>query len=150
MKFFTFHVRRCVVVLWCSFPSIVYGVEKSTASTQAIGSILQVFIGLLAVLVVIILAAVYLKKSVHLQLSGSGVIKLLSSISLSPRERVVLLQVGDEQILVGLSSAGVRTLHVLAHPVKIEIEAAQSDRGSNVINLLIERLSGFLQRKARP
>ena len=42
-----------------------------------------------------------------------GVIQVISGLSLGGREKVVLLRVADEQVLVGISPAGMRALHVL-------------------------------------
>ncbi|MCL4721914.1 MAG: flagellar biosynthetic protein FliO [Gammaproteobacteria bacterium] len=42
-----------------------------------------------------------------------GAIEVVSGISLGARERVVVLRVNGEQVLVGISPAGLRTLHVL-------------------------------------
>lgn len=42
-----------------------------------------------------------------------GLIEVMSGLSLGTRDKVVLLRVGKEQILVGISPAGMRTLHVL-------------------------------------
>lgn len=42
-----------------------------------------------------------------------GLIEVVSGLSLGARERVVLLRVGGEQVLVGVSPSGMRTLHVL-------------------------------------
>lgn len=43
----------------------------------------------------------------------TGLIEIVSGVSLGTREKVVLLQIGQEQVLVGVSPAGMRTLHVL-------------------------------------
>lgn len=43
----------------------------------------------------------------------SGLIEVVSGISLGAREKVVLLRVGQEQVLVGVSPSGMRTLHVI-------------------------------------
>ncbi len=42
----------------------------------------------------------------------SGLIEIVSGVSLGAREKAVLLRVGDEQVLVGISPTGMRTLHV--------------------------------------
>lgn len=42
-----------------------------------------------------------------------GQIEVIGGLSLGSRERVVLLQVLDEQVLVGISQDGMRALHVL-------------------------------------
>ena len=43
----------------------------------------------------------------------AGLIQVVSGISLGSREKVVLLRVGDEEILVGVSPSGMSSLHVL-------------------------------------
>ena len=50
------------------------------------------------------------------QLQG-GLIQIVSGLSLGPKERVVLLRVGDEEVLVGLTPAGINPLHVMGRPV---------------------------------
>ncbi|MEZ5563349.1 MAG: flagellar biosynthetic protein FliO [Gammaproteobacteria bacterium] len=42
-----------------------------------------------------------------------GAVEILTGLSLGNRERVVLLKVGRDQVLVGISPSGLRTLHVL-------------------------------------
>jgi flagellar protein FliO/FliZ len=42
-----------------------------------------------------------------------GLIEILSGVSLGTRDKVVLLRVGDEQVLVGVSPSGMRALHVI-------------------------------------
>lgn len=46
----------------------------------------------------------------------AGAIEVVSGISLGGREKVVLLRVAGEEILVGISPAGMRPLHVLKQP----------------------------------
>lgn len=49
-----------------------------------------------------------------------GLIRVVSGISLGGRDKVVLLQVGEEQVLVGVSAAGMRPLHVLRNTTSAE------------------------------
>lgn len=57
-----------------------------------------------------------------------GAIEVLSGISLGTREKVVLLRVGREQVLVGVSAAGMRTLHVLDPRNASEFSTIMQDR----------------------
>lgn len=43
----------------------------------------------------------------------TGMIEIVSGVSLGAREKVVLLRVGQEQVLVGVSPSGMRALHVM-------------------------------------
>ncbi|MCC7256924.1 MAG: flagellar biosynthetic protein FliO [Gammaproteobacteria bacterium] len=78
-----------------------------------IGPTLRMVASLAAVLAVVgALAwlAQKLRGSGRLQ---TGLIQVVSGVSLGAREKVVLLRVGQEQVLVGVSPAGMRALHVL-------------------------------------
>lgn len=74
---------------------------------------LRMVLGLAAVLALLGATAWASKRfRVSSRLRG-GLIEVVSGISLGARERVVLLRVGQDQVLVGLSPSGMRTLHVL-------------------------------------
>jgi flagellar protein FliO/FliZ len=85
---------------------------------QVIGSLLLVF-GCIAGLL-------FLLRKVN-GMSGSVVapLKVLGSVRVGAREKVVLLQVGEQQLLVGVAAGGVNTLYVLSEPVITQQNSAQ-------------------------
>ena len=83
------------------------------------GQLTQTVLGLLLVLGLIFALAWLLRR---MQQGGSGnaqVIELVGSRTLGPRDRLVLVQVGSEQILLGLSAGRITPLHVLKQPVDV-------------------------------
>ncbi len=79
-------------------------------------------LGLLLV-VLIILGLAWLVKRFNLsQHSQNGLIRIIAGLPLGTRDRIVLLQVGDEQILLGLSPGRIRKLHTLSNPLIQEQE----------------------------
>jgi len=58
--------------------------------------------------------------------AGSSQLKVVASVALSPRDRAVVLDVGGQQLLVGVGPGGVRTLHTLAHPLPVVESTAPS------------------------
>jgi flagellar protein FliO/FliZ len=78
----------------------------------------QTALGLLAVVAVILGLAWLLRRVQQVSPRGGQVIELLGARSLGPRDRLVLVQVGQEQILLGLSPGRITPLHVLQHPVE--------------------------------
>ena len=78
-----------------------------------------VFLGLLLVIGLIFLLAWLLRRVQQLNPRGNQAIKLISSHALGPRERLVLVQVGSEQVLLGLSAGRIAPLHVLKEPVHL-------------------------------
>lgn len=78
----------------------------------------QTALGLLAVVAVILALAWVLRRIQQNQPRGGQVIEMLGARALGPRDRLVLVQVGREQILLGLSPGRITPLHVLQHPVE--------------------------------
>lgn len=81
----------------------------------------QVFLGLVLVLVLIFSLAWLAKKTQLLptQLQNQGAIRQLTSLQLGPKERLVLVEVGQEQLLLGISHQQIRLLHKLNTPVTL-------------------------------
>ncbi|PHS70589.1 MAG: flagellar biosynthetic protein FliO [Methylophaga sp.] len=84
------------------------------------GTLLQTLLGLLVVLACIVLLAWLLKRSGRFQSSTNSDLQTLASITLGPHERAVLLQVGKQQILVGVTAHNVQTLHLLEEPIETQ------------------------------
>ena len=51
---------------------------------------------------------------------GAGAIEIIADVALGTKERAVLIQVGAQQLLLGVAPGRVNTLHVLAEPVRID------------------------------
>ena len=93
------------------------------------GSVLQVFLGLVVVLVVIGAVAWLLRHVLRLQPTMSGQLRILGGLSMGARERVVLLKVGETQLLLGVAPGRVHTLHVLDRPLAEPTHETRLPRG---------------------
>lgn len=67
-------------------------------------------VAVLAIVAALAWVAQRLKNGGRLQ---PGLIQVVSGVSLGNREKVVLLRVNDEEILVGVGPTGMRSLHVM-------------------------------------
>lgn len=81
------------------------------------GSLVQVGAGLLLVVALIGLLAWLVRRLGRVQGGAAGSLRILGGLSLGARERVVLLQVGERQLLLGVAPGRVQTLHVLETPL---------------------------------
>jgi flagellar protein FliO/FliZ len=97
----------------------------ATAAAPAVsggvaGQLTQLVFGLLLVLGLIFFLAWLLRRVQQAGPAGKGqVIELIGSRALGPRDRLMLVQVGNEQILLGLSPGTITALHVLKEPVQV-------------------------------
>lgn len=96
----------------------------SAAAAPVVGSSLggqltQLVLGLLLVLGLIFALAWLLRRVQQAGPRQGQVIELVSSRALGARDRLVLVQVGNEQILLGLTPGRITPLHVLKEPVQV-------------------------------
>ena len=83
------------------------------------GQLTQLVLGLLLVLGLIFALAWLLRRVQQAGPRQGQVIELISSRALGARDRLVLVQVGNEQILLGLTPGRITPLHVLKEPVRV-------------------------------
>jgi len=77
----------------------------------------------LAVILLLIFGLAWLMKKMQLtQHSQNGLIQIISAISVGHRDRIALLQVGDEQLLVGMTPGRIVKLHTLKENVNFSNE----------------------------
>jgi flagellar protein FliO/FliZ len=97
-------------------PSAGQPVPGALETGSIVGPALRMVVSLGAVLALVAGLAWLAQK---LRAGGrfkSGLIEVVSGVSLGAREKVVLLRVGQEQVLVGVSPAGMSALHVIRDP----------------------------------
>jgi flagellar protein FliO/FliZ len=110
-----------LAALGCALPAAAQerGIVNASAApelfsagylAQVLGSLLVVFICLFAV--------IYLLRRVNRVGGGSNAaLRVIGSASVGQREKVVLIEAGKEQLLLGVAQGSVRTLHVFSEPV---------------------------------
>lgn len=101
------------------------------------GQLAQLLLGLLLVVGLIFLLAWLLRRVQQIGPRSGQVIKIVASQALGPRDRLVLVQVGGEQILLGLTPGRIASLHVLAEPVQpADGEPASTEFAQRLMELL--------------
>ncbi len=113
--------------------------EQAVAPLEPVSStyLMKLTGGLILVVLIIVVLAWLVKKLNLAQQSGQGLIRVVAGLSLGTRDRIVLLQVGEEQILVGLSPGRIEKLHTLAHPLEVPDGPAVSASFSERFNRLM-------------
>ncbi|MBC3437598.1 flagellar biosynthetic protein FliO [Pseudomonas sp. BW16M2] len=99
----------------------------STAAPGGLGAQLaQTVIGLLLVVGLIFFLAWLLRRMQGSAQQGAQVIEVIGTRAIGPRDRLLLVQVGKEQILIGHTPGSIEALHVLAEPVDVPASARQA------------------------
>ncbi|MBU0784905.1 MAG: flagellar biosynthetic protein FliO [Gammaproteobacteria bacterium] len=102
--------------------------ETTTLAVESpmTGHLLQTTLGLLFVLA-LLMALVWLLKRMGIgnQKRRGGFYKVLATSALGPREKIVLVEIGDTWLVLGMTSNGINTLHSMPAG-SIELDGLQS------------------------
>ena len=74
-------------------------------------------LALVAVLALIVGLAWLLKRLPGSGLRSNDQLRVLTSLAVGQRERLVVVQVGQQQLLLGVTAQGIQTLHTLTEPL---------------------------------
>lgn len=121
--------------LWFSFSALLFSMALYAEPPEtlkpgagiATTNPLTVMLGLLFVVALIFGIAWFLKTLGANQLLANPAMKVLASMSVGPRERVVLVQVGEQQMLLGVAPGSVSQLYVFDEPVLTDDQLSGSE-----------------------
>lgn len=101
--------------------------------------LLKLILAMVFILVLIFGLAWVMKKMQLTQHSQNGLIQVVSAISVGQRDRIALIEVGEEQLLVGLTPGRIEKLHTLKSPVKVDTQNQDEQSFSEKFNQLLNR-----------
>ncbi|HEV7778734.1 MAG TPA: flagellar biosynthetic protein FliO [Luteibacter sp.] len=112
-------IRHTLVVLAGGFVSCacVAAPVPTPVDVNTGAELLRVVLSLLGVVALIFVVGWLSRRAQGRIRPGGRRIRCLESMPVGVKERVMLLEVGGTQLLVGASPSGLRTLHVLATPI---------------------------------
>ncbi len=91
-------------------PAMPAGAPMTMAPTSSAGSLLQTIFALVFVLALLIGLAWFMKRYGPKVMGGNNKMRVVSSLNLGGRERIVLVEVADQWIVVGASPGRINAL----------------------------------------
>jgi len=117
------------------------GIAQPVSPLSA-GGLAQLTFSLLAIVALIFALSWALKRFKFAKFRGRGDIAVLEELSLGPRERVVLVRVGDAQVLLGIGASGMVALTPLSAPIALS--------GGTPAPAFADRLRDMMKRAGNP
>jgi len=100
------------VVLWTSVHAQEAGSTPAVPVTFGSADLLNVGGGLLIVVFAIILVGIFYARTQGLRGGSRGIITVVASQVIGPKEKIVVIEVANKQLLLGMTTSSVQTLHV--------------------------------------
>ena len=117
-------------------------IASLTNEPIGVGSYLQMFFGLFVVVARIFGMAWFMRRMGSMNGVAAGNLKVLGGISVGQRERVVLVQAGETQLLLGVAPGEIRTLHVMDKPI-----VTQTETNSKMSSSFSEKLHAAIKNR---
>ena len=114
------------------------------ASPLSVGRLTQLSLSLFAIVALILAISWVLKRLKLAAPRRSGEIAILEELSLGPRDRIVLIRVGESQVLLGVGASGPVPLTPLTAPI------ALARPGGDAAPAFAERLRELMRRPGNP
>ena len=109
----------------CSENALAQASPVETAGPSST-AILQMLLGLMLIIGILFAGAYLLRKlNGGRSFGNSGPLRIVGGLMISSRERIVLVEVGDTWIVVGIVPGQIKTLHTLA---KGELPAQSTEK----------------------
>jgi len=125
-----------------AFPEDRTKIRKNFTEPASSDSLIQVTLGLFIVLMIIGGAAWIARRFGHFQTGAYGSLRIIGGLHIGTRERIILIQVGEKQLLLGVAPGRIQTLHVLDKPL-----TGSEDIKKSPIKFA-DRLAGVLKRQS--
>ena len=121
----------------CFFSRVASAQSENTITNPT--SIASIFLSLLVV-VGIIFALAYVMRRFNVTHAGSGQMKVVASMVAGTKERLMVVEVGDEQYLLGITSHSINHLATLP----TNLESATTNTGEQFKDKLVQAMAGKL------
>jgi len=103
------------------------------------GELLGMGISMLVVVAAILVLGWFYSRSRLASTGASDVINIVATRALGPKERLLVVEVAEQQLLIGMTSTTVQTLHVFEQPIRVDDSApANSGFGARLRSALKE------------
>ncbi|GAB4174423.1 MAG: hypothetical protein Fur0039_16420 [Rhodocyclaceae bacterium] len=106
------HFHRLLALAAAAAPGA--GRAAQTSGAELGVSLVQVGLGLAVVLALLVAALFVLKRLTAPRGAAAGVLRIVAATALGARERVVLVEIGETWLVLGVAPGRVSALHTLA------------------------------------
>ncbi len=146
------NLKKTIVLMLSSFPVFVFAeaveptLSKNLEPSNHLG---QIILSLAIILLLIFISAWLMKRFGKVNGLASNHMKVLGNMSVGQRERIILLEVGDEQLLIGVTSSKISLLHELKEPIDVSSSFSPVGIKNNLSQVFAKRLQEAMDARKK-
>lgn len=104
------------------FPLMVWEADTAVPPAPVFGGLVQVVLALILVLAAIAGSAWLMRRFGPAQIGPGGAMRVLGGVMVGQRERLVLVEVGETWLIIGVAPGQVTAVHSMSRPAHPEQE----------------------------
>ena len=117
-----------------------HSADGASSTAGSVAGLFQVVFALAVVLAAILLFGWLLRRWVPASMGASGVLRVIGGVMVGPKERLVLVEMGETWLLLGVAAGSVSLLHQMPRPDNAPV-TAPVDRAGAFGRMLVRALS---------
>lgn len=136
-----YRLTAFVLGMYCALPAVASALEAQgpvMVSTVSYTDVLRWMLGLVFVLVIFGGLAWLLRKASGFSINQKSQLAVISGLSLGMREKLVLVKVGEKQLLLGVTPGRVDKLMELEGEARLFLEQADDDMFSKKLQATLQ------------
>jgi flagellar protein FliO/FliZ len=139
-------MKRLSILFFCTVYSALVTAEKSVVTPVAMpvvnnaSNVVQMLLGLGVIIGFIFITVWLIKRVGVMNYHGVGLMKIKSCLPLSNKEKIFLIEAGDEQLLIGVAPGFVGLIKTLDKPIVAPLPETP------VSSLFAEKLKSILSK----
>ena len=102
--------------------------------------LLSMGLSMVVVVVAILVLGWFLSRSRFAGGGSSDLINIIGSRALGPKERLLVIEVADQHLLIGMTSTAVQTLHVFDEPVSAAVSHEEAHGFAGRLRTVMQEL----------
>ncbi len=135
-------IRLALLALWPA-AAVAHAADAASASSSAAGNLVQVTLGLLVVLGLMAASAWLLRRFNAAKGISAAHVKIIGGVSVGSRERIVVVEIADQWIVVGVAPGRVNALSTMPRQeITAVTDAAPAKNFSAWLAQTIEKRNG--------
>jgi flagellar protein FliO/FliZ len=135
------HAARLALYVLATVACSAHAADPLPPSNVPSIGLLQVAFALAVVLAAIVVFGWLLRRWMPGHSSAGGLLRVVAGVMVGPKERLVLVELGDTWLLLGVATSSVSLLHSMPKP-QVDPSVAPSAAGVGFARVLKQALSG--------
>jgi len=114
-------VRKLFWLFCWLIPASAYAADPATVPPPVFSSLVQVVLALILVLGAILVSAWLVRRFGPTNMTSNGAMRVLGGVMVGQRERLMLVEVGETWLVVGVAPGRVTPVHSMPRPPQAEL-----------------------------